>query len=399
MGLSFALCFKKEVLCISLSHILLKTAMAKSVTVAVIEPAEIDVHVFSLWLRGIDVQEAARSRLGQEPLVTRQLPDFRGLLEAETEDMYRQFRSLEPYLQSPPTFHNQQVFNIPYNTRTSLIELYYTFDEVVVREFLGRKLSSKNRKDLDDVSEKTGVALRSCRRQFDNIKQVLKVVDDFEGSLVENIKQQFLLPNELAHSYASLVFLSHNRFETGKKRLAHLSVGDFTACANLMIEHWTLGSIGSRHVDDDLELDRDFLQELHDVKINLVDKGWIERHQKVVVRDLKKQHYAQVLVRSVETHFKVLYRAITSLGSSLIHSKDMKDFFVDLMEKVIEPCKQQKWSQEEVEQVLTSMIEVFSDYEAAQPRQYLRPKDRTWGKTYLRYLGVLKQCINILYHD
>ena len=48
--------------------------MAKSVTVAVIEPAEIDVHVFSLWLRGIDVQEAARSRLGQEPLVTRQLP-------------------------------------------------------------------------------------------------------------------------------------------------------------------------------------------------------------------------------------------------------------------------------------------------------------------------------------
>ena len=51
-----------------------------------------------------------------------------------------------------------------------LIEQYYAFDENVVREFLGKKLSSKNRKDLDDVSEKTGISLKSCRRQFDNIK-------------------------------------------------------------------------------------------------------------------------------------------------------------------------------------------------------------------------------------
>ena len=373
--------------------------MAKSVTVAVTEPAGVDVEVFSLWLRGVDVHEAARIRLGQEPLVTRQFPNFHGLLAAETEDMYRKFRSLEPYLQSPPTFLNQQVFNLPWASRNALIERYYTFDEAVVREFLGRKLSSKNRKDLDDVSEKTTVALRSCRRQFDNIKQVLKVVDDFEGSLVENIKQHFLLPDQLAHSYASLVFLSHNRFETGKRRLAHLSVGDFTACANLMIEHWTLGSTGSRLVDDDLELDRDFLQELHDLKINLVDKVWIERHQKLVVRDLKKQHSAQQLVRSFETHFKVLSRAITSLGSSLIHSKDMKDFFVDLMEKVIEPCKQQKWGQEEVDLVLKSMVEVFPDCEATHLRQLGRPKVRTYGKVYLRYLKVLKQCITILYHD
>lgn len=373
--------------------------MAKLLNVAVTEPAEVDVDVFSLWLRGLDVQEAARIRLGQEPLVTRQFPNFHGLLAAETEGMYLMFRSFEPYLQSPPTFINQQVFNIPRVARNALVERYYTFDEAVVREFIGRKLSSKNRKDLDDVSEKTGVALRSCRRQFDNIKQVLKVVDDFEGSLVENIKQQFLLPDQLAHSYASLVFLSHNRFETGKKKLAHLSVGDFTACANLMIEHWTSGSMGSRLVDDDLELDRDFLQELHDLKLNLIDKVWIERHQKAVVRDMKKRHSPQQLVRSVEGHFKILSRALISLGSSLIHSKDMKDFFVDLTEKVIEPCKLQGWGKEETELVLTSIIEMFLDCEAAHSRQYGRPKERTWGKVYLRYLRVLKQCIAILFHD
>ena len=39
------------------------------------------------------------------------------------------------------------------------------FDEAVVRELLGKKLSSRQRKDLDDIEEKSGVPLRSCRRQ------------------------------------------------------------------------------------------------------------------------------------------------------------------------------------------------------------------------------------------
>jgi hypothetical protein len=40
---------------------------------------------------------------------------------------------------------------------------YYGFDDHVMREIMGKKLSSRQRKDLDEVSEKTGVNLRSCR--------------------------------------------------------------------------------------------------------------------------------------------------------------------------------------------------------------------------------------------
>ena len=80
------------------------------------------------------------------------------------------FHHLEPCLQSPPTLFNMQLFPLPLAMKQALIEQYYAFDEVV-REFLGKKLSTRNRKDLDDVSEKTGISLRSCRRQFDNIKQ------------------------------------------------------------------------------------------------------------------------------------------------------------------------------------------------------------------------------------
>lgn len=42
---------------------------------------------------------------------------------------------------------------------------YYAFDDGFVREVLGKKLSKGTKKDLDDISAKTGVTLKSCRRQ------------------------------------------------------------------------------------------------------------------------------------------------------------------------------------------------------------------------------------------
>ena len=42
---------------------------------------------------------------------------------------------------------------------------YYQFNKEVVRELLGKKLTGRLRKDLDDISEKTNIPLKSCRRQ------------------------------------------------------------------------------------------------------------------------------------------------------------------------------------------------------------------------------------------
>lgn len=40
---------------------------------------------------------------------------------------------------------------------------YYALDDNVAREMLGKKLSSRYRKDLDEVADRTGVRLKSCR--------------------------------------------------------------------------------------------------------------------------------------------------------------------------------------------------------------------------------------------
>lgn len=52
-----------------------------------------------------------------------------------------------------------------------MVERYHELDDSVLREILGKKITSKTRKDLDDVSELTNVPLRSCHRQYDNIQR------------------------------------------------------------------------------------------------------------------------------------------------------------------------------------------------------------------------------------
>lgn len=42
---------------------------------------------------------------------------------------------------------------------------YYAFEDAFAREVLGKKLSKGTKKDLDDISAKTGITLKSCRRQ------------------------------------------------------------------------------------------------------------------------------------------------------------------------------------------------------------------------------------------
>uniref|UniRef100_A0A3Q4FXR3 Fibroblast growth factor (acidic) intracellular binding protein a n=1 Tax=Neolamprologus brichardi TaxID=32507 RepID=A0A3Q4FXR3_NEOBR len=119
------------------------------------------------------------------------------VLLSDTMDQYRTFQMCERLLHSPAKLANQLLFQIPPHRQIMLIERYYAFDDTFVREVLGKKLSKGTKKDLDDISAKTGVTLKSCRRQFDNFKRVFKVVEELKGPLVENIRQHFLLSDKL----------------------------------------------------------------------------------------------------------------------------------------------------------------------------------------------------------
>uniref|UniRef100_A0A8D0GUQ4 FGF1 intracellular binding protein n=1 Tax=Sphenodon punctatus TaxID=8508 RepID=A0A8D0GUQ4_SPHPU len=159
-----------------------------------------------------------------------------------------------------------------------------------VREVLGKKLSKGTKKDLDDISAKTGVTLKSCRRQFDNFKRVFKAVEELRGSLVENIQQHFLLSDRLARDYAAVVFFANSRFETGKKKLQFLTFEDFAFCAEQMIQNWTLGAVDTNVDDMDVDLDKEFLQDLKELKVLIGDKELLDLHKRLVCTSVSYTH-------------------------------------------------------------------------------------------------------------
>ncbi|KAI5106786.1 acidic fibroblast growth factor intracellular-binding protein [Silurus meridionalis] len=202
-----------------------------------------------------------------------------------------------------------------------IIKSYYAFDDTFAREVLGKKLSKGTKKDLDDVSAKTGILLKSCRRQFDNFKRVFKVVEELKGPLVENIRQHFLLPDQLARDYAAIVFFANNRFETGKKKLQYLTFQDFAFCAGQLINNWTVGAVDNMVEDMDVDLDKEFLQDLKDLKILITDKDLLDQHKSLVCVALR--------------------------GKTKVFNEMEANF------KFIEPCRSEKWTSTDVNLYLT----------------------------------------------
>uniref|UniRef100_A0A673JTN6 Acidic fibroblast growth factor intracellular-binding protein B-like n=1 Tax=Sinocyclocheilus rhinocerous TaxID=307959 RepID=A0A673JTN6_9TELE len=295
------------------------------------------------------------------------------------------FQMCERLLPHPAKLANQLLFQIPPDRQAMLIERYYAFDDSFVREVLGKKLSKGTKKDLDDVSIKTGITLKSCRRQFDNFKRVFKVVEELKGPLVENIRQHFLLPDQLARDYAAIVFFANNRFETGKKKLLYLTFQDFAFCGGQLINNWTVGAVDNMMEDMDVDLDKEFLQDLKDLKILITDKDLLDQHKSLVCTALRGKTN---VFNEMEANFKNLSRGLVNIAAKLINAKDVRDFFIDLVEKFIEPCRSDKWTSIDVNLYLTHYTNSAHILDTFK-----------YHAVWTRYMGVIKSCILRMYHD
>lgn len=135
---------------------------------------------------------------------------------ADILDQFRTFALIEKLLPCPAKLSEDWTFRMAESTKITLVEKFYDFDDSVMRAILGKKLSARSRKGLDEVSRKSGKSLKSCRRQFDNFKRIYKTIDGLPGNMVANIQNHFLLSERLAQKYAN--FMCYNRFELNKRR-------------------------------------------------------------------------------------------------------------------------------------------------------------------------------------
>jgi hypothetical protein len=229
------------------------------------DTASVDMAIFRGWLEGISPMECARQResslyisfFGIVPL--EQLsPEYQSRWKAarqlnfqECLEEYQVCEWMAPYLSQPQQFQTQMLFNITPDQLKTMIYEYYSFDEDVMREFLGKTMSKTARRELEDVSEQTKTTISSTRRQFDNLKRIHTHVENEINaskssgkgaasgrSIIAIIEEAFLIPVELASQYMHIVFLSANRIETFKSRLNVLDFKEWNSLAGVVMAVW-----------------------------------------------------------------------------------------------------------------------------------------------------------------
>ncbi|KAF6775220.1 hypothetical protein AHF37_05152 [Paragonimus kellicotti] len=346
---------------------------AAMLDVTVSSPSLVDMEIFDFWIEGYSIKEV-RCKLAATSCAKEFAMSAR-MLETHIRDHYAQFSVLEAGLRYPNTFvqacaYNQlslsarkqmvQKFEVlkrslsyitfgdltycagqlmsHWSTLTKgvdldlqffqdlkecklLIEkkeylvrhkLYYSVEERLLRELVGRKLSNKTRRELSELAERCELRLPSCKRQFDNLVCVARRTEDLSGRLVDNIQALFLLPRWLSEFYAAVVFIITNRiptvltrfcldmylssvylhnatlldaafvfslrltfrdrFEVLKRSLSYITFGDLTYCAGQLMSHWSTLTKG-------VDLDLQFFQDLKECKLLIEKKEYLVRHK------------------------------------------------------------------------------------------------------------------------
>ncbi|KAE9026557.1 hypothetical protein PR003_g10862 [Phytophthora rubi] len=212
------------------------------------DPIRVNEDVFALWLEGHNAGDALAARLRLPSAVPMPFlggdaaAKLRELLWRDTVDQYRLYDKLEHYLSQPSLFRSQLLFQIPPAQQYYMVERYYSRDADVDRWLLGKKLSGRLEKDLDDVAERSGRTLKSCRRQLENLRRVYAAVEDrnFHGLPCRAVSELFLLSEPLASKYACLLFILHTRFQVHPQHpvTGFLTWPDLRYFAALLMTHW-----------------------------------------------------------------------------------------------------------------------------------------------------------------
>ncbi|CAN0008732.1 unnamed protein product [Ectocarpus sp. 6 AP-2014] len=465
--------------------------------VVVCEPVTLDTEsdrsMFVSWVRGLSVHEvvsrrlvdfekevsASNARIGNLPAMSRVQLSFRRrgstaeettqdealsqrrqletLFGKDTADAYRVFDTMEHFLRQPEHLRGQLQVQLGETTQASppawMVERYHELDDSVLREILGKKVTSKTRKDLDDVSELTHVPLRSCHRQYDNIQRLLGNLEDSvilqHLSVAKEVQDKLGLPLRLSAKYTAVAFLLHVRFhvQRAKRLTAHMTAYDLCWSAMGMLNYWvgdgkylgayeatnTVGSFCKQEaqskrantqagvgdpVDKDAARREGWQNEMEQGLLTVIglefDKKWIRLLRVIktqlfgdyrsnlfddlrqhAMADLQEAGLLPPTVEAVSQSFRPLVKALASIGSGLSMSKEYRDVFEDLIEKVGNPLRDAGLGLKDTVSVLESLVQGFA--KACPPESEAGETEMV--DAWRRYIFGVRMCFRYAYRD
>tara|TARA_B110001452_G_scaffold57670_1_gene44725 strand:- start:2797 stop:4056 length:1260 start_codon:yes stop_codon:yes gene_type:complete len=343
------------------------------------DPLIVDLGLFGAWLEGLRVDDAVQLH----PDSVNPDEAVQELVLADCSDQFRLFWMLQPYLMDPSQLAAQRRYRMLPATRRLVLDAYYGFDERVMRELIGRKPTAKLRRELESQREKLNVSLRSCRRQFDNLQRLFTALEEYDSpgdawvsashdanattpsggasdaglvresargsgrdgqaaALTAYVRETALLSEAVALRYVHVSFLCTHCFEIGKRRVLFLTFTDWEAFASILLEEWTAPGSGLE-LDPELAISLRQLKGLiGDAKLNAAILGAVQgalegalmqvsgARSSAEIKEIAAKLKAPA--HGVGGKLKAFVKRLSELGGYLSNSKDLKDFFVELVE-------------------------------------------------------------------
>ncbi|CAM9493367.1 unnamed protein product [Chrysoparadoxa australica] len=427
--------------------------------VVVSDPPAVSTSLFRTWCDGWSVQQAVKlrvssfrqemaqssNRLGKvhgyefsvrrrsssveatsEHDTAREQAQLEMLFSQDTRDLYHVYDTLEHFLCEPTLLQGQIMIPMSVSMQQALLHDYYSFDAAVLRELLGKKLGSKSRKDLDDVAESTRSALKSCRRQFDNLRRMMTFLDDsyqFHCMAVREIQENFLLQPSLAAQYTACTYLLHHKVQlhTSRGTTANLSAQSLCWCATGMLNCWVGSGVQVTVADDDekrrnnalgLMTAQEYKEHLQPYLVEGLREVWGFSIDKVLASSLQRirsllcgEHRGQSLDRMVAqvmvalkpfisshkqaglgTSLKTVLNRVLHIGAHVSQSKEQRDILEDIASKVTDPLNSAGLDSMDMVRLCNELVTAFETIAVTDLPDF--PMEQ-WK----RYMGGVKVCL------
>lgn len=222
----------------------------------------------------------------------------------------------------------------------------------------------RTRRDLDDVSVRTLVPLASCRRQFDNLRQVAHRVEESPTDLHKLIKRKFLLSEGLVKSYSSAIFLNHHQIDVSRHASVQaVSLYAMLECSQIFIQYWSVDRTS-------IAFDSGIAHDIRDIRSDLIgcQNSWVDR----AVASISDVGWGKKELAGSELTLRTLLKNCLQIGCGLVHNREIKDLLVDIIELVVTPILQDLQLDSKkatvVFQIMPSLLEVSPNSSAYSPR-------------------------------
>ncbi|KAL9657453.1 hypothetical protein ABK040_016721 [Willaertia magna] len=434
--------------------------LCSTMEVFVTDPPIINQFMYHKWLEGYSIEETSKYLFEKQRKVNNEyfkkysnfLNSYYQLIINEVNYQFRIFNDVQPYLNNPSLFMScETTLQMAPSVKRLLIQQFFDFDERVIRELMGKKLTTKSRRDLDDISEKYNLEIISVRRQFDNLKIISKffksidqsALTDFTGisNVNENtfdtlmimtriVQNSFYLPERLAEKYVTVVFMGDQRFETSKRVMKDFNFQDLFFFSSRILKHWTLQarlleelesstSIKATSENTQLGTSPTFIAfnthktndepitvlDIQQISLNFVkfrdiksilfsDRSKLKEFQSIVMKQLAndKAFVENDLRERIDDSLPSIIKSLLQIAQGLITQKEMRDVFIDIYEKFVEPILKLKLTNHQLFQILEAIRESFELTSSIKPHYIQKYK-----YTFSQFMIVLRD-ISVYMH-